>query len=171
MLPGFDAQRNILQRRAIAAHNRNIFKFQQRRHVLVYRQQHQPRNRSVARASLRNGPFYLAVQNVAPAFPVSWDGMASAMKTRQRFIHSQVKIVVMQHRYSIGRIALQRIQLGQLPVIVRLVIGRYCDQPRVHRPPLARSRKAAVPLAWSRKKTLGAATPTQGQVLARLGLR
>ena len=46
MLPGFDAQRNILQRRAIATHNRNIFKFQQRRHALVYRQQHPPRNRS-----------------------------------------------------------------------------------------------------------------------------
>ena len=65
MLPGFDAQRNILQRRAVAAHHRNIFKFQQRRHALVYRQQHQPRNRSVARADLRNGPFFLAVQNVA----------------------------------------------------------------------------------------------------------
>ena len=31
----------------------------------MYRQQQQPRNRSVARADLRNGPFFPAVQNVA----------------------------------------------------------------------------------------------------------
>ena len=50
----------------------------------MYRQQHQPRNRSVAGANLRNGPFF-------PGRPSSN--------------------------------ALQRIQLGQLPVTVQLVIG------------------------------------------------
>jgi hypothetical protein len=129
MLSGFDAQRNILQRRAIATHNRNIFKFQQRRHALVYRQQHQPRNRSVAGANLRNGPFFLAVQKMSrtslPRF-VGWYGF---------------------YKYD----------------------ANCATANPAHRLPLARSRKAAVPLALSREKTLRVTTPTHGQVVARLG--
>ena len=36
----------------------------------------------------------------------------NAMKIGQRVIQSYVKILLVQYRYSIGRIAIQQIQLG-----------------------------------------------------------
>ena len=90
------------------------------------------------------------------------------MKMGQCIIHPYVNIVVVQYRNAVGRITMERIEFSQLPLIVQLVIGRYGEQPGIHRLPLRvvakqpfRSRCCA--------KNSPHATPTHRQVSGAAG--